>query len=196
MNSLKQLLNTYFQRNPVHKGIDLSLLYQRWDTLLGAYLSQRIMPVSYEQGTLICYVNSSSLIQELKLGLAKEIIQRLQEINLGVPIQHLRVVSEPAVLPSHVLKAFRQISETEHQVRRGLSIGRQVNLSARQKMQIDIETACILQPETRQKAQKFIAALAQRQLELASRNWVICRSCQTYYAPQFQSCPFCSGDKL
>lgn len=191
MQTLKHILRNYFQENPVHKGIDLQCLYQNWEALLGEYLSQRIIPVNFENGTLFCYVHSSSLIQELKLGLSKDILLRLQKINVGAPIRNLRLVSESKALPSRILQDFKQMTENENKLRHRMSIRHIGELSDRQKKQIHHDTENITQTETRQKATGFMLALAKRQSELQANHWSICHACQTYYAPHLQKCPFC-----
>ena len=191
MHTLKHILRDYFQQNPVQKGVDFERLYQSWEALLGEYLSQRITPVNFENGTLFCYVNSSSLIQELKLGLSKDILLRLQKINVGAPIKNLRIVSESKALPSRILEDFKQIAQNESKLRHKMSIRHFVALSDRQKEQICINAESITQAETRQKAANFMIALAKRQAELQANHWSVCRDCQTYYAPHLQKCPLC-----
>lgn len=196
MHSLKHILGVYFQQNPVHKGVDLSLLYKSWDVLLGDYLAKRIIPVNFERGTLICCVNSSSLIQELKLGLSKEILCRLQQIDIGAPIRDLRIVPESTALPSRILKDFKQITHNEMHLRQKVSIRHSGVLSDRQKTEVCDSTERIPQAETRQKARQFMLAIAKRQSELQAHHWSVCHSCQTYYSPHLQKCPFCClGDK-
>jgi len=190
MKSLKQVLNHYLKIYPVQEGLNMSHLLAHWEELLGPYLAERMLPMTYIKGTLTCQVSSSSLIQELTF-LRQDILAKLKLFEGGQKIQQLRFVANDEAFHSRVSQAHQQIKQIEQRQRQNLILTSNSVLSEAEQQQISGDTDLILEPALRLRAKQMILAMARRQHQLKQQSWKICVACQTYYEPKFMSCPFC-----
>lgn len=189
MKSLKDGLTDVMRAYPITK-VDLALFLEQWPTLLGPYLAERIRPVRIERGTLVCEVSSAALIQEFSF-LQREILAKLRLQNAGQLIRNIKCVTQTADWDkknqqlNHITEAFAQRKQalTENMTPSPLALW--------EEEQLRRYTQGIADEKLREKAQRLMLLLMQRQRVLEAKHWPHCNDCQTYYEPMYTRCPYC-----
>lgn len=168
-------------------------LLERWPELLGDYLADRLIPVSFERGILVCQVMYSGLIQELQF-LERDILGKLRLFEGGEGIRKLKLVAGVPLRKQdeHQLEKIekaRQQRMSPYHLKRGLGA------SASELARLERETLTIANPELRQRTQQLFQVMIQRQKQLQQQHWHVCQKCHTYYEPAYKYCPYCQGSK-
>ena len=188
MKALRDYLLAYLRHHPMKEGLNLAHLIEIWPQLVGEYLSERLVPVAFEKGVLICQVSFSALIQELQF-LEPDILAKLQNFDGNVKIKKLKLVASSPYRKQH--KAELNIIEKAHQQRKN-HYQIQPNRSIETKLaQFDKQTEQIADPQLRLQTHKLFAAIERRQKQLEAQKWKICYQCHTYYEPGYKQCPYC-----
>lgn len=189
MKSLKEGLDDVMRAYPITK-VDLARFLEQWPALLGPYLADRIRPVRIERGTLICEVSSAALIQEFSF-LQREILAKLRLQNAGQLIRSIKCVTQTADWDKkhqqldQITQAYAQRKQvlTENMIPSPLALW--------EEEQLRRYTQDIGDEKLREKAQRLMLLLMQRQRVLEAKNWPHCQGCQTYFEPMYTQCPYC-----
>lgn len=188
MKSLRRSLQHYLKKRPLQEGLNFTRLLERWSDLLGAYLAERMQPVEFERGVLVCLVVHSGFIQEVRF-IEKEILKKLRLFEGGDCIKQLRWVTSAALRQQNVqdrsLIEQARISRESHHVLSMPALPWQAH------RQISEQTAHIQDDALRLRLQGLFGKMATRQAALIQAHWRICEHCQSFFEPHFHSCPYC-----
>ncbi len=179
---------TYLRHHPIKEGLNLAHLIEKWPQLVGEYLSERLVPVSFEKGVLVCQVSFSALIQELQF-LEPDILAKLQNFDGNVKIKKLKFVASAPYRKQH--KTELNLIERAHEQRKHhyqIQLGQQQDTMP---AQFEKQTEQIADPQLRHQTHKLFAAIERRQKQLEAQKWKICYQCHTYYEPGYKQCPYC-----
>lgn len=188
MKALREYLLAYLRHHPVKEGLNLANLIEKWPLLVGEYLSERLVPVAFEKGVLVCQVSFSALIQELQF-LESDILAKLQNFDSNIKITKLKFVASAPYRKQH--KSELSVIEKAHQQRKfNYQIQSDKTLETRPE-QFEKQTEKISDPQLRQQTHKLFAAIERRQKQLEAQKWKICYQCHTYYEPGYKQCPYC-----
>lgn len=193
MKSLRDYLRHYLRQHPIQEGLNMARLLEHWPELLGDYLSDRLVPVSFERGTLVCQVLTSGLIQELQF-LERDILGKLRLFEGGEGIRRLKLVAG-APLRKQDVQQLQQIEQARQQRMTPYRLSGTSRPSASEMARLEKETGTIANPELRQRTQQLFQVMIQRQKQLQQQKWHVCQNCSTYYEPVYTSCPYCQGSK-
>lgn len=192
MKALSEYLKQYLRKHPIQEGLNMARLLDHWPELLGDYLAERLIPVSYERGTLVCQVLYSGLIQELQF-LERDILGKLRLFDGGEGIQRLKLVAG-APLRRQDDGQLKQIEKARQQRMSPYKIGRDTTRATPSELaRLEKETLSISNPELRQRTQQLFQVMIQRQKQLQKEHWRVCQTCNTYYEPGYKQCPYCLG---
>lgn len=167
----------------------MARLLERWPELLGDYLAERLVPVSYERGTLVIQVLYSGLIQELQF-LERDILGKLRLFEGGEGIRRLKLVSSAPVRRQDGGQ-LEKIERARQQRAGSYRLGAQTRPSASEMARLEQQTNTIANPELRQRTRQLFQVMIQRQKQLQQQQWRICQACHTYYEPHYKRCPYC-----
>lgn len=193
MKSLRDYLKQYLRQHPIQEGLNMARLLERWPELLGDYLADRLVPVSFERGTLVCQVVYSGLVQELQF-LERDILAKLRLFDGGEGIRKLKLVAG-APLRKQDEHQLQQIEKARQQRMLPYHLKRAMAPSASELARLERETTTISNPELRQRTQQLFQVMIQRQKQLQQQHWHVCQCCHTYYEPAYKVCPYCYGSK-
>ena len=191
MRSLREYLQQYLRQHPMQEGLNMARLLERWPELLGDYLGDRLVPVAFERGTLVCQVVSSGLVQELQF-LERDILAKLRQFDGGEGIRRLKLVAGAPLRKQHE-DQLQQIEKARLQRMSPYRLKRQVSPTAGEIARLERETVTITNPELRQRTQQLFQVMIQRQKQLQQQHWHVCQACHTYYEPAYRCCPYCQG---
>jgi hypothetical protein len=191
MKALRDYLQQYLRQHPIQEGLNMARLLEHWPELLGEYLSERLIPVSFEKGTLVCQVMYSSLIQELQF-LERDILGKLRLFDGGKGIQRLKLVAGAPQRRQNDGQ-LKQIERARQQRSTPYRLGQGSRPTANELARLERETVSITNPELRERTQQLFQVMIQRQKQLQQQQWRVCQSCNTYYEPGYKRCPYCHG---
>lgn len=192
MKALRDYLKQYLRQHPIQEGLNMARLLDRWPELLGDYLAERLIPVSFERGTLVCQVLYSGLIQELQF-LERDILSKLRLFEGGEGINRLKLVAG-APLRRQDSNQLKQIETARQQRMNPYRLGRDTTRPTPNELaKLENETISIANPELRQRTQQLFRVMIQRQKQLQQQKWRVCQTCNTYYEPGYKQCPYCLG---
>ncbi len=178
MKALRDYLLAYLRHHPIKEGLNLAHLIETWPQLVGEYLAERLIPVSFEKGVLICQVSFSALIQELQF-LEPDILKKLQNFDGNVKIKKLKLVASAPYRKHH--RAELNIIEKANQQRKfHYQIQSNASSIETRPEQFEKQTEKITDPQLRHQTHKLFAAIERRQKQLAAQKWKICYQCNTY----------------
>lgn len=193
MKSLRDYLRQYLRQHPMQEGLNMAGLLERWPELLGDYLADRLTPVTFERGTLVCQVMYSGLIQELQF-LERDILAKLRLYEGGESIRKLKLVAGAPLRRQDEAQLVR-IEKARQQRISPYQLQRASRPTPKELDRLERETGTISNPELRQRTQQLFQVMIQRQKQLEQQHWHVCQSCNTYYEPIYTSCPYCQGSK-
>lgn len=189
MKALSDYLKQYLRQHPIQEGLNMARLLDRWQELLGDYLAERLIPVAFERGTLVCQVLTSGLIQELQF-LERDILAKLRRFEGGESIRRLKLVAG-APLRRQDDRQLAQIEKANQQRSRSYRLGREAAPTPGELARLEQETGAIPNPELRQRTRQLFQVMIQRQKQLQQQQWRVCQQCKTYYEPGYKHCPYC-----
>ena len=190
MKPLNDLLKSYMHKHPMAKGVDLTQLLQHWPSLLGPYLADRIRPVRFDRGILVCEVSSAALIQEFSF-LQREILSKLRLHSGGELIRSIQCVVQAAPRQQNTQQLDNITAAYVQRQRQFDTDTPSPPVALWEEEQLRRYASHISDDRIREKAQKFMHSLMQRQKYLEAKHWPHCDLCQTYFEPIYSQCPYC-----
>lgn len=193
MKALREYLMSYLRQHPIQQGLNMAKLLESWPDLLGDYLAERLVPVTFDKGILVCQVVSSGLVQELQF-LEADILSKLKLFEGGAKIRKLKLVAGNPMRKQDS-QQLQQIEKARQQRLNAYHLVNSGRPSALDLAQLEQQTEAITDPELRQKTSKLFQAMILRQKQLQAQKWQACKRCHTYYEPGYKECPYCRSRK-
>ena len=189
MNPLGELLGQFLDANPMVKAGDITPLLQHWGQLLGPYLAERIRPVRFERGQLICQVSSPALIQEFSF-VQREILAKLRLFSGGELIRSIKCVTQPGPRQQQSEELAR-IQTAQAQRENQYQKMKETPLAPWEEELIRRQTRAISDTAMREQVERMLQAMTRRKKQLQSQNWPHCLTCQSFFEPVYTRCPYC-----
>ena len=186
LTPLGDLLDGVLRKNTLLKTNPLLQIVERWLEIVGPFIAERMQPIRIENNRLICFVSSSSFLQEFSY-IEGDILKKLVQYPFSRDIVGIRLttVEEKRNLGNHYLTESWRQREKHFQFSQGTP------LTLTELEELRTAVAKISDPETQSRTFRLLKAMAQRKKNLLESEWLLCTQCQSYWEPGHKTCPFC-----
>jgi hypothetical protein len=168
------------QNNP------LLQILERWKDIVGPFIAERMQPIRIENNRLICFVTSSTLIQEFSF-LEVDILRKLVQYAFARDIVGIRLTT----IQESQNPVTNYIEESWKQREKHFQLPEGVQLTLLEIEKLESATADISDPETKTRTFRLLKAMELRKKTLLKSDWVLCVQCQSFWEPGHGVCPYC-----
>ena len=180
--SVKKLLSQTLERDIELSYRQFNQILNQWSEIVGVFLADRMSPYCIERGILICYVHSSSLVQEISF-LEAEILRKLKLYKFGLSIRAIR-------LTTHVNSKKNSSPSPPAVEKSACKESSQLTLSESQRLE---QTVSFIQDLViRERTLRFLTALEIRQKNLIAQQFKCCKICHSFYKSELKECFYCN----
>jgi hypothetical protein len=182
--STQQLIRQTLDRDLEVNYQQFNQIVEHWSDIVGLFLAERISPYALEKRTLVCYVSSSSLAQEI-LFLEKDILKKLQSYSFGPSVQQIRFTTQ-----TYKKRSLPLLAENSQKASHPLN-SQPCELTASEIDRLESAVCSIQDPLTRERILGFLKLLKTREKKLIAQHWKYCNVCKSFYTPEAKACFYC-----
>jgi len=186
LSAVGDLLNGVLGKNSKLRTNPLVQILEHWTDIVGPFIAERMQPIRIENNRLICYVTSSTLIQEFSF-IEVDILRKMVQYSFARDIVGIRLttIQEYQNQESNYIETSWKKREKHFQLPEG------VQLTLLEIQNLESATADIADPETKTRTFRLLKAMELRKKTLLKSDWLLCLQCQSFWEPGHQTCPYC-----
>lgn len=186
LTPLGDLLDGVLGKNLNLTSNPLLQIAERWLEIVGPFIAKRMQPIRIENNRLICFVSSSSFLQEFSY-IEADILKKLVQYSFARDIVGIRLTTvEEKRNADH-----NYLAESWKQREKHFQFSQDEPLTLIELEELRTAVAKISDPETQARSFRLLKAMAQRKKNLLKSEWLLCTQCRSYWEPGHQTCPFC-----